>query len=236
MSLKYVLSLYLVRAAKLSEVQNHIFSHKIVRRVSTPGLRFPALRCSTVISSSAYILGHPISTSEIRRTNNCKRTRDDGIKGYAEGGELGAVNIKDGLPLVVIFISHRLICKFSAHKTTDQLPYLQSIPHPIKPILSSSTMKTFFLSLIFGLNAIISHAAPSPMQPEARQATTLSLDCTGATGSYQVEIDLPSQENFYNFNISESIPLPIATNLARPLPCVQCSMPTHCVSLSCRRF
>lgn len=126
-------------------------------------------------------------------------------KGYAEGDELGAVNIKDSLPLVLILLS---LIVSSANKLTDQLPNLQSIPHPLKPTLSSPTMKTLTLSLILGLNAIISHAAPSPVQHAARQATTFSLDCTGATGSYQVEIDLPSQENFYNFNISESSPFP----------------------------
>ena len=69
-------------------------------------------------------------------------------------------------------------------------------------------MKTFTLFLVLGLNAIISHAAPSQVQHETRQTTELSLDCTGATGSYQVDFDLLSQENFFNFNISESIPFP----------------------------
>ena len=137
MSLKYVLSLFLVRAAKLSEVQNHIFSHKIVRRVSTPDLRFPALRCSTVVSSSAYILGHPISTSEIRRTNNCKRTRDDGIKCYAEGGEPGAVNIKDGLPLVVIcYLSSSHLQVFSTQNNRPaSIPSTYPAPHQAYPVI-----------------------------------------------------------------------------------------------------
>ena len=69
-------------------------------------------------------------------------------------------------------------------------------------------MKSFTLSLVLSLNAIISHAAPSPVQHETRQTTELSLDCTGATGSYQVEFDLLSQENFFDFNISECIPFP----------------------------
>ena len=92
-------------------------------------------------------------------------------------------------------------------------------------------MKLLSLSLILALNALTSHAAPSPAQHAARQATTLSLDCTGATGSYQVEIVLPSQENFYPFNISESIPIPIPIPI--PLTCSPlsyypiCPMPTY---------
>ena len=125
------------------------------------------------------------------------------------------------------FISHRLIYKFLVYKITDQLPHLQSIPHPIKPILSSPTMKTFALSLVLSLNAIISHAAPSPVQHEARQTTDLTLDCTGATGSYQVEIDLLSQENFQNFNISEFIPFPQQQTFACPLSPVECPTPTY---------
>lgn len=67
-------------------------------------------------------------------------------------------------------------------------------------------MQTFALSLLLGLNAIIAHAAPSPVQHEARQTTVLSLTCTGATGSYEEDFTLLSQENFQTFDISESIP------------------------------
>ena len=94
-------------------------------------------------------------------------------------------------------------------------------------------MKTFALSLILGLNAIISHAAPSPVQHEARQTTDLSLSCTGATGSYEVEFDLLSQENFQNFNISESIPFPSVSFLILG-PNICCSQPTERLELLSR--
>ena len=123
MSLKYILSLYQARAAKLSEVQNHIFSHKTVCKGSTPDLRFPALRCST---------------SEIRRTNDCRRTRDDGKKGYAEGGELGLVNIKEGLPLVVVFyLSSSHLKVFSTqYNRPASLPSIYSAPHQANHVIT----------------------------------------------------------------------------------------------------
>lgn len=71
-------------------------------------------------------------------------------------------------------------------------------------------MKSLTLPLILGVLAVVSHAAPSPAQPQARQAPiTLDVDFYGAdltTVEYEVDVFLPTDENFYPFNISESLP------------------------------
>lgn len=70
-------------------------------------------------------------------------------------------------------------------------------------------MRSFTLPIVLGLLATMCHAAPSPVQPEARQATTLSLTFFGAgenPPSYEVDVTLESQENFQSFTISEYLP------------------------------
>ncbi len=70
-------------------------------------------------------------------------------------------------------------------------------------------MKSFTLPLVLGVLTVMSHAAPSPVQPQARQApTTLFVDFYGAndtTPEYEVDVFLATDENFYSFNISESL-------------------------------
>ena len=70
-------------------------------------------------------------------------------------------------------------------------------------------MKSLTFPLVLGVLAVISHAAPAPVQPQARQApTTLAVDFYGAgdtTPEYEVDVFLPTDENFYSFNISESL-------------------------------
>ena len=72
-------------------------------------------------------------------------------------------------------------------------------------------MKSLTLPIVFGLLAIMCHATPSSVQHKARQATVLSLTFYGAgenPSSYEVDVPLEQEENFQNFNISESLPSP----------------------------
>lgn len=70
-------------------------------------------------------------------------------------------------------------------------------------------MKSLTLPIVLGVLAVVSHAAPSPVQRQARQApTTLSVEFFGAsdtTPAYEVDVFLATDENFYSFNISESL-------------------------------
>ena len=88
-------------------------------------------------------------------------------------------------------------------------------------------MKSFTLSIVLGLLATMSHAAPSPVQPEARQATALSLTFFGAgenPPSYEVDVTIESQENFQSFTIGESLPKPLmAQAVGAPMPVSICS-------------
>ena len=62
------------------------------------------------------------------------------------------------------------------------------------------------MPVVISLWAVLCHAAPSPVQPQARQSTTLFVDCYGesdTTPAYTVDVFLPTEENFYNFNISK---------------------------------
>ena len=68
-------------------------------------------------------------------------------------------------------------------------------------------MKGFTIPIFLGLLAIMGQAAPAPVQPEARQVTTLYLTFYGAgenPPSYEVDVTLQSDENFQSFTISES--------------------------------
>ena len=75
-------------------------------------------------------------------------------------------------------------------------------------------MKYLMLPLVLGALAAVSHAAPSPLQPQARQApTTLSVSFYGASDTipdFEVDVFLPEDEEFYPFNISESPFRPLA--------------------------
>lgn len=84
-------------------------------------------------------------------------------------------------------------------------------------------MKSLTFPIILGLLAIMCHAAPSPVQPKARQVTTLYLTFYGAgenPPSYEIDVTLEQQENFQSFNISESIPSPTQSGLLAPLSLV----------------
>ena len=72
-------------------------------------------------------------------------------------------------------------------------------------------MKPLTLPLLLALLTITSHAAPSLVQPKARQVTTLSLTFYGAgenPPSYEIDVSLAQEENFQSFNISESLFFP----------------------------
>ena len=82
-------------------------------------------------------------------------------------------------------------------------------------------MKSLTLPVVLGLCAILSHAAPSPVQPQARQEapTTLSVDFYGASGTtpaYEVDVFLPTEENFYPFNTCRFSPSPFDELFALP--------------------
>lgn len=81
-------------------------------------------------------------------------------------------------------------------------------------------MKSLTFPIILGLLAIMCHAAPSQVQPKARQVTTLYLTFYGAgenPPSYEIDVPLEQEENFQSFNISESIPSPTQSGLLAPL-------------------
>ena len=68
-------------------------------------------------------------------------------------------------------------------------------------------MKSFSLPLVLGLFSAMSHAAPSPVHLEARQApiTQYISFYDANTLVYEVDVLLASNKTPYSFNTSESL-------------------------------